>query len=79
MRRAGDLTFAEEETRFAAAEQSQAAAILVSQAFAPSAKVLIRVRDARVAMARVLPLLFPALDPSLPGIHPSANMMLRLN
>jgi UDP-3-O-[3-hydroxymyristoyl] glucosamine N-acyltransferase len=71
--RAGDLTFAEKETHFAAAEQSQAAAILVSQAFAPSAKVLIRVRDARVAMARVLPLFFPP-DPSLPGIHPSANI-----
>jgi len=56
--RAGDLTFAEKETYFAAAEQSQAAAILVSEAFAPSKKVLIRVRDARVAMARVLPLFF---------------------
>lgn len=71
--RAGDLTFAEKEVHFAAAEQSQAAAILVSQAFAPSTKVLIRVKDARVAMARVLPLFFPP-DQSQPGVHPSANI-----
>ena len=69
--RAGDLTFAEKETHFVLAEQSQAAAILVSQAFAPSTKVLIRVQDARVAMARVLPLFFPP-DHSPSGIHPSA-------
>ena len=68
---AGNLTFAEKETHFAAAERSQAAAILVSQAFAPSTKVLIRVRDARVAMARVLPLFFPP-DQTPSGIHPSA-------
>jgi UDP-3-O-[3-hydroxymyristoyl] glucosamine N-acyltransferase len=68
---AGDLTFAEKEAHFLLAEQSQAAAILVSQAFAPSTKVLIRVRDARVAMARILPLFFPP-DHSPSGIHPSA-------
>jgi UDP-3-O-[3-hydroxymyristoyl] glucosamine N-acyltransferase len=69
--RAGDLTFAENATHFAAAEKSQAAAILVPEAFAPSPKVLIRVRDARVAMARVLPVFFPPEQrPS--GIHPSA-------
>jgi UDP-3-O-[3-hydroxymyristoyl] glucosamine N-acyltransferase len=44
--RAGDLTFAEKETHFAAAEQSQAAAILVSGPFSSATKVLIRVRDA---------------------------------
>jgi UDP-3-O-[3-hydroxymyristoyl] glucosamine N-acyltransferase len=39
---------------------------------APSdGKVLIRVRDARVAFAKVLPLFFPA-EEHLPGIHPSA-------
>ena len=69
--RAGDLTFAEKETHFAAAEQSHAAAILVSQPFASSTKVIIRVRDARVAMARVLPLFFPP-DQTPSGIHPSA-------
>jgi UDP-3-O-[3-hydroxymyristoyl] glucosamine N-acyltransferase len=70
---AGDLTFAEKDTHFAAAEKSQAAAVLVSQVFAPSTKVQIRVRDARVAMARVLPLFFPP-DSSPSGIHPSANI-----
>ena len=71
--RDGDLTFAEKETHFIAAQQSQAAAILVAQAFAPSQKVLIRVRDARVAMARVLPVFFPP-DEKPSGIHPSANI-----
>jgi len=56
---------------FAAAEQSQAAAILVSGPFESSTKVLIHVRDARVAMARVLPLFFPT-EPLPHGIHPSA-------
>ena len=69
--RPGDLTFAEKETHFAAAEQSQAAAILVAEAFGPSKKVLIRVRNARVAMARVLPLFFPPDQPPS-GIHPGA-------
>ncbi len=69
--RAGDLTFAEKETHFAAAEQSQAAAILVAEGFGPSKKVLIRVRNARVAMARVLPLFFPPEQPPS-GIHPGA-------
>jgi len=46
----GDLTFAEKETYFAAAEQSQATAILVAGEFTPSKKVLIRVPNARVAV-----------------------------
>lgn len=71
--RAGDLTFADKETHFIAAQQSQAAAILVSTAFAPSAKVLIRVKDARVAMARALPIFFPP-DQLPSGIHPSATI-----
>ncbi|HKI68255.1 MAG TPA: UDP-3-O-(3-hydroxymyristoyl)glucosamine N-acyltransferase [Verrucomicrobiae bacterium] len=69
--RPGDLTFAEKETYFAAAEQSQAAAILVSAAFPSSKKVLIRVPNARVAMAKVLPLFFPP-DKHPQGIHPHA-------
>jgi UDP-3-O-[3-hydroxymyristoyl] glucosamine N-acyltransferase len=69
--RPGDLTFAEKESYFAAAEQSQATAILVSGQFASSRKVLIRVPNARVAVARVLPLFFPA-DETPQGIHPSA-------
>ena len=69
--KAGDLTFAEKPTYFAAAEQSAAAAILISHDFASSKKVLIRVPNARVAMARVLPLFHPTENYG-PGIHPSA-------
>jgi UDP-3-O-[3-hydroxymyristoyl] glucosamine N-acyltransferase len=69
--RPGDLTFAENATYFAAAEQSQAAAILVSGPFTSSSKVLIRVPNARVALARVLPVFFPPEEHPR-GIHPSA-------
>lgn len=69
--RAGDLTFAENERYFAAAEESQATAILVAGAFTSSNKVLIRVPNARVAMARLLPVFFPP-DEQPRGIHPSA-------
>jgi UDP-3-O-[3-hydroxymyristoyl] glucosamine N-acyltransferase len=69
--RAGDLTFAEKESYFAAAEQSQASAILVSGNFTSASKALIRVSNARVAVAQVLPLFFP-LEAEPAGIHPSA-------
>jgi UDP-3-O-[3-hydroxymyristoyl] glucosamine N-acyltransferase len=69
--RAGDLTFAENEAFFAKAEQSAAAAILVDGAFASARKVLIRVSNARVAFARVLPLFFP--EKQYPaGVHATA-------
>ena len=67
----GDLTFAEQDSYFAAAEASPAAAILVAGAYASPRKVLIRVRDARVAVARLLPLFFPP-DLSEAGCHASA-------
>jgi UDP-3-O-[3-hydroxymyristoyl] glucosamine N-acyltransferase len=67
----GDLTFAESEDYFARAEGSDASAILVADNFASSRKVLIRVANARVAFAKVLPLFFPPPKFS-PGIHPSA-------
>src|ERR1041385_7562580 len=67
----GDLVFAENEKYFALAEQSSAAAILAPAAFTSSKKTLIRVKNPRVAYARVLPLFFP--EPQLaPGIHPTA-------
>jgi UDP-3-O-[3-hydroxymyristoyl] glucosamine N-acyltransferase len=67
----GDLTFAENELFFAKAEQSAASAILVDGPFASERKVLIRVRNARVAFARVVPLFFP--EKTYPaGVHPSA-------
>jgi UDP-3-O-[3-hydroxymyristoyl] glucosamine N-acyltransferase len=68
--KAGDLTFAEKPAYFAVAEQSAATAILVNSDLA-SKKVLIRVQNARIAMARVLPLFFPA-EKFVPGIHPTA-------
>jgi UDP-3-O-[3-hydroxymyristoyl] glucosamine N-acyltransferase len=67
----GDLTFAENENYFARAEQSAAAAIIAGGALASKTKTVIRVTDARVAFARVLPLFFP--EPAFtPGAHPTA-------
>jgi UDP-3-O-[3-hydroxymyristoyl] glucosamine N-acyltransferase len=68
----GDLTFAENETFFAAADQSAASAILIAGDHVSAAqKVLIRVPNARIAFAKVLPLFFP--EPQFaPGIHPTA-------
>jgi UDP-3-O-[3-hydroxymyristoyl] glucosamine N-acyltransferase len=69
--KAGDLTFAENETYFLRADQSAASAILVDADFKPNRKTLIRVPSARIAFAKVLPLFFP--DPTFPpGIHPTA-------
>ncbi len=67
----GDLTFAENETYFARAEQSAAAAILVDGEFTSAKKVIIRVPNARIAFAKVLPLFFPP-PMFAPGVHPSA-------
>ena len=69
--RAGELTFAENDAYFAAAERSQAAAILVAGPVVSSSKVLIRVANPRVALAKVLPLFFPPEEYPR-GIHPSA-------
>lgn len=67
----GDLTFAEKDTYFAAAEASAAAAILVAGPFTSTTKVIIRVPNARIAAAKVLPLFYPD-EVIAPGIHPSA-------
>ena len=68
----GELTFAENDTYFARADQSAASAILVGGAYvSASGKVLIRVENPRTAFARVLPMFFP--EPVFaPGVHPSA-------
>jgi UDP-3-O-[3-hydroxymyristoyl] glucosamine N-acyltransferase len=67
----GDLTFAENENYFARAEQSAAAAIIVDGPFTSSRKAVIRVGNARLAFAKILPLFFP--EPSFaPGVHPTA-------
>ncbi len=69
--RAGDLTFAENEAHFQRAEASRASAILVAGEFTSERKTLIRVSNARIAFAKVLPIFFP--DPPFPaGIHPTA-------
>lgn len=70
----GDLTFAESDEFLARAEQSGASAIIVSgSSTSTSSKVLIRVKNARVAFARALGLFFP--EPALPpGIHPNATV-----
>lgn len=71
--RSGDLTFADKEEYFLAAESSPAAAILVSGSFTSTTKVIIRVANARVAVARVLPTFFPPDEAPL-GIHPGASI-----
>jgi len=71
--RSGDLTFAEKEEYFMAAEASPATAILVSGPFVSASKPVIRVSNARVAMARLLPVFFPPDEAPL-GIHPSASI-----
>jgi UDP-3-O-[3-hydroxymyristoyl] glucosamine N-acyltransferase len=69
----GDLTFAENPSYFARAEASAASAILVDSDFRPGVKALIRVPNARVAFARVLPLFFP--EPQFAaGVHPTAEI-----
>ena len=67
----GDLTFAENENYFARAEQSSASAIIIDGPSTASRKTLIRVPNARVAFAKVLPLFFPE-QALAAGIHPTA-------
>src|SRR5947209_6607982 len=69
--RAGDLTFAENETYFHRAESSAASAILVDGDFVSDRKTLIKVANARIAFAKVLAIFFP--EPAFAaGIHPTA-------
>lgn len=69
--RAGELTFADNDEYFKVAEAGPAAAIVVSGALTSATKVIIRVSNARVAVARLLPMFFPA-DAAPHGIHPTA-------
>jgi UDP-3-O-[3-hydroxymyristoyl] glucosamine N-acyltransferase len=69
--RPGELTFAETEAYFASAEKSNASAILVAGTFVSASKVLIRVANPRIALAKVLPIFFPPEQHPC-GIHPSA-------
>jgi len=69
----GELTFAENEDYLARAERSAASAILVPSHVVSSQKTLIRVANARVAVARVLPLFFPE-PKAVAGIHATAQI-----
>ena len=69
--KAGDLTFAESDKYFEKAKQGAASAILVAADYPPDGKTLIRVPNARVAFAKVLPLFFPE-DRFTPGVDPTA-------
>src|ERR1039458_8699782 len=67
----GDLTFAETDAYFAAAEKSAATAIIAGEKTVSANKILIRVANPRIAFARALALFFP--EPKFAsGIHPSA-------
>ena len=67
----GDLTFAETEEYFAAAEQSAATAIIAGREFSSTSKIVIRVANPRVAFAKALEVFFP--EPKFySGVHPSA-------
>jgi UDP-3-O-[3-hydroxymyristoyl] glucosamine N-acyltransferase len=67
----GDLTFAENEQYFAAAEDSAATAIIAGPDAVSAKKILIRVKNPRVAFARALELFLSEHGPAA-GIHPSA-------
>lgn len=67
----GDLTFAENDAYLQRAEASAATAILVPHGFTSKSKVLIRVPNARAALAKVMSLFYPEKK-FAPGIHPTA-------
>ncbi len=67
----GDLTFAETDKYFAAAEKSAAMAIIAGKNCVSTNKILIRVANPRLAFAKAMALFFP--EPKFAaGIHPSA-------
>jgi len=67
----GDLTFAETDAFFTAAENSAATAIIAGKNSSSTKKIIIRVDNPRLAFAKALAVFFP--EPKFaPGIHPSA-------
>lgn len=70
---AGDLTFADNAAHFATAERGAATAILATRAFTSADKILIRVANPRVAVARLLPLFYPP-ETFAAGIDPTARV-----
>lgn len=69
----GDLTFAEKDAYFAAADAGGASAILASGTAASASKVVIRVPNPRVAAALALALFHPP-EAAVAGVHPSAQI-----
>jgi UDP-3-O-[3-hydroxymyristoyl] glucosamine N-acyltransferase len=67
----GDLTFAENEMYFKTAEESAASAVLIDKDFSSTKKTLLKVPNARIAFAKVLPLFFPE-HKYAPSVHDSA-------
>ncbi len=67
----GEVTFAENATYFAAAEQGAATAIIAGKDVSSTVKTVIRVANPRVAYAKAVAIFFP--EPKcVAGIHPSA-------
>ena len=67
----GDLTFAESDEFFAAAENSAATAVIAGKNFSSAKKIVIRVANPRIAFAKALAAFFP--EPTFAaGIHPTA-------
>jgi len=67
----GDLTFAESDEFFTAAENSAATAIIAGKNSYSAKKIVIRVANPRIAFAKALAVFFP--EPTFAaGIHPTA-------
>jgi UDP-3-O-[3-hydroxymyristoyl] glucosamine N-acyltransferase len=71
--KAGDLTFAETDEYFVAAENSAATAVIAGKNAVSTKKIVIRVQNPRVAFAKALELFFSENKPAA-GIHPSATV-----
>ena len=69
----GDVTFAENEKYFAMAEKSAAVAIIVPTEIKASSKPLIRLKQPKTALAKILGMFFPPYKYP-PGVHPSAQV-----
>jgi UDP-3-O-[3-hydroxymyristoyl] glucosamine N-acyltransferase len=67
----GALVMVAEARRLPQAQAGAPAALLLPPDLDPADKPALRVRDVRVALARVIGLLHP-VTPSVPGIHPTA-------
>lgn len=71
---AGDLTYAESEAYFEMADRGGAAAILADGPWVSAGKAVIRVDNARRALAGLLSLFHPPEEAFAPGIDPLASV-----